>query len=247
MNVLLVVAHPEPASFNGALHRVAVDTLTAQGHDVQESDLYAMGFEAVAGPSDFTGPREDTERFRLDREQTFAHEAGTTALDIAAEQAKAAWADLVIFQYPMWWFMPPAILKGWFDRVFTRGFGYLPGRKYDSGLMRGKTAMVTVTTGTYADTYAPDGIDGALLDVMWPVHNGVLRYTGFDVLTPFAVHAPGRMTDDERRAVLDQYADDLRHLDERPRLFFHPREDYGDNERLLPHVEPRSGFQHRPV
>ena len=46
-------------------------------------------------------------------------------------------------------------------------------------------------------------LDGALLDVLWPVHNGLLRYTGFDVLAPFAVHAPGRMTADDRTAVLE--------------------------------------------
>ena len=59
-------------------------------------------------------------------------------------------ADLLILQFPLWWFGPPAILKGWFERVFTRGFGYMPGRKYDTGLMRGKRAMVSVTTGTSA-------------------------------------------------------------------------------------------------
>jgi NAD(P)H dehydrogenase (quinone) len=75
--------------------------------------------------------------------------------------------------------------------------------------------MVSVTTGTSADTYAPDGIDGAILDILWPVHNGILRYTGFDAVAS------------------------------RHRLFFHPRDDYGSDERLLPGVRPQSGFQHR--
>lgn len=246
MRVLVVVAHPEPQSFNGALHRTAVDTLRSVGHEVEASDLYAMGWKAVAGPDDFAGPREDDERFRLDREQTFAHDAGTTAADIVAEQHKIERADLLLLQYPMWWFGPPAILKGWFDRVFTRGFAYLPGRKYDTGMLRGKLAMVTVTTGTAESTYAPDGIDGALDDVLWPVHNGLLRYCGFDVLDPVAVHAPGRQSPESRAAALERYADDLWSLSDRPRLFFHPREDYGDDERLLPHVEIRSGFQRRP-
>jgi NAD(P)H dehydrogenase (quinone) len=245
MKALLVLAHPEPASFNGSLHRVAVETLTADGHEVQVSDLYAMAWNPVAGPGDVTGTREDPDVFRLDREQTHAHEAGTVAPEIVAEQEKVSWADLLLLQYPMWWFGPPAILKGWFDRVFTRGFGYLPGRKYDTGLMHGKTAMVAVTTGTSADTYAPDGVDGALLDVMWPVHNGLLRYTGFDVLEPFAVHAPGRLEPAQRTAILEQYAAELRAIESRSHLFFHARSDYGPDERLLPDVEPRSGFQHR--
>lgn len=244
MNILLVVAHPEPTSFNAALAGVAHSTLRDMGHDVRVSDLYAMGWKAVADGDDFA-IRENPHVLRLDKEQTFAHEGGTTSADIAAEQEKVAWADLVIFQYPMWWFGPPAILKGWFDRVFTRGFAYLPGRKYDTGLMRGKRAMVSVTTGTSSDTYAPDGIDGAILDVLWPVHNGVLRYTGFDVLEPFASYMVARLADADRAEILERFAHELQGIDSRPHLFFHPRSDYGDDERLLPTVEPRSGFQHR--
>ena len=109
MKALLVVAHPEPASFNGALHRAAEQTLRGAGHEVVVSDLYAMGWNPVAGPGD-VGEREDPQRFRLDKEQTYAHERGTVAPDIVAEQVKIAWAELVVLQYPMWWFGPPAIL-----------------------------------------------------------------------------------------------------------------------------------------
>jgi NAD(P)H dehydrogenase (quinone) len=245
MKVLLVHAHPEPQSFNGALTDAAVKALTETGHDVVVSDLYAMKFKAVADADDFTGTREDDSYLRIDREQTHAHEHASLAPDIVAEQNKVRDADLLILQYPMWWFGMPAILKGWADRVFTRGFAYLPGRKYDTGMMGGKLAMVSVTTGTSADTYAPDGIDGALLNVLWPIHNGLLRYSGFDVLTPFVTHMPGKISPDEREAALDAYRDHLQRIDSLPRLYFHPREDYGPDERLLPHVIPRSGFQSR--
>jgi NAD(P)H dehydrogenase (quinone) len=160
-----------------------------------------------------------------------------------AEQEKLSRADLVILQYPMWWwFGMPAILKGWADRVFTRGFAYLPGRKYDTGMFRGKRAMVSVTTGTSADTYAPDGIDGDILDILWPVHNGLLRYSGFEVLQPFVSYMPRRLTPEEREAELDRFAQHV--LADVPRLFFHPQEDYGPEERLRPGVIARSGFQH---
>ena len=245
MNVLLVHAHPEPKSFNGALTDTAVSTLAAVGHEVVVSDLYAMKWKAVADADDFTGSRADGAYLRIDREQTHAHEHGSLAADILDEQRKLRDADLLVLQYPMWWFGMSAILKGWADRVFTRGFAYLPGRKYDTGLMRGKLAMVSVTTGTSADTYAPDGIDGPLLNVLWPVHNGLLRYSGFDVLTPFAAHMPGRASAEERAEILAAYHAHLSDFDALPRLFFHPREDYGPDERLLPHVTPRSGVQRR--
>jgi len=210
------------------------------------SDLYAMKFKAVADADDYT-TREDADYLRIDREQTWAHQHDTVADDVTTEQNKIARANLVILQYPMWWFSMPAILKGWADRVFTRGFAYLPGHKYDTGLLTGKRALVSVTTGTSAETYMPDGIDGALLDILWPVHNGLLRYSGFDVLPPFAAHMPGKLDHAERQTQLERYADHLRQIRTVKPLFFHPRTDYDNCERLLPEIAPRSGFQHQPA
>jgi NAD(P)H dehydrogenase (quinone) len=243
VNVLIVHAHPEPKSFNGAMKDRALEILNGAGHEVVVSDLYAMGFNPVAGPGDTTGERNDPEFFSLQREQTAAYEAGRLSADIQAEIEKLKRADLVIFQFPVWWFGMPAILKGWADRVFARGFAYLPGRKYDTGMFKGKLAMVAATTGTSADTYAPDGIDGDILTVLWPIHNGLLRYAGFDVLPPFVAYMPGRVGDDGRKAYLEAYAKRLQEIDDTPRLFFHPAEDYGRNERLKPGVLARSGVQ----
>lgn len=242
-NVLIVYAHPEPRSFNGAMRDAAVETLRGCGHQVVVSDLYAQRFNAVLTEDDFTGEREDTACLRVAAEQTKAYETGTLASDIRLEQEKIRRADLVILQFPIWWFGMPAILKGWADRTFARGFAYMPGRKYDSGLFRGKLAMVAATTGTSADTYAPDGIDGDILSVLWPVHNGLLRYCGFDVLEPFIAYMPGRIGAVERQACLDTYRRRLFHFETIPRLFFHRAEEYGPNERLRPGVVARSGVQ----
>ena len=70
MNVLIVYAHPEPASFNGAMKDVAVETLTTAGHAVTVSDLYAMRFNAVVGAEDFRGERVDAARLTIAAEQT---------------------------------------------------------------------------------------------------------------------------------------------------------------------------------
>ncbi|CUX48469.1 NAD(P)H dehydrogenase (quinone) 1 [Agrobacterium deltaense Zutra 3/1] len=243
MNVLIVYAHPEPKSFNSAMKNLAVETLTAAGHEVVVSDLYAMGFNPVAGHDDFEGDASNPEFFSLPIEQTKACEKGTTAPDIAEEMEKLKRADLVIFQFPVWWFGMPAILKGWADRVFARGFAYMPGKKYDTGMFKGKLAMVAATTGTSADTYAPDGIDGDILTVLWPIHNGLLRYSGFDVLPLFVAYMPGRVGEDGRQAYLDAYKKRLGELETTARLYFHPKDDYGANERLKPGVLARSGVQ----
>ena len=148
MNVLIVYAHPEPRSFNGSLKDVAVRTLQALGHEVVVSDLYAMAFQPVVGPADFLGERANAQTLSIPREQTRAYETGTLAPDIVAEQDKLRRANLVIFHFPLWWFGMPAILKGWADRVLARGFAYVAGRKYDTGLLAGRLAMISTTTGT---------------------------------------------------------------------------------------------------
>ena len=246
MNVLILFAHPEPQSFNGALKDVALDTLSKAGHDVVVSDLYGMGFYPATGEEVFAGGRADPDVLSIAAEQTHAVENETLSPDIVAEQEKVLAANLMIFQFPMWWFGMPSILKGWVDRVFARGFAYLPGRKYDTGMLAGRQAMLSVTTGTSRDTYMPDGIDGDINDILWPIHNGILRYTGFDVLPPFVAYMPGRIGAAERSAQLDAYCDHLRSLETMAPLFFHPLSDYGPNERLKPGIVARSGFQRTP-
>jgi NAD(P)H dehydrogenase (quinone) len=243
MKALIVYAHPEPKSFNGAMKDLAVETLRGGGDEVEVTDLYAMRFKAVVGADDFHGERADPEFLSIAAEQTRAYETGTLASDIVAEQKKLARAEILILQFPIWWFGMPAILKGWADRVLARGFAYVAESKYDTGMLRGKTAMIAATTGTSADTYAPDGIDGDIHTVLWPVHNGLLRYCGFDVIEPFIAYMPGRVGPKVRQRYLDGYRARLFNIVHAPRLYFRPAQDYGPNERLRPGVIARSGVQ----
>src|SRR5438876_465948 len=123
MKILIVYAHPEPRSFNAALKNFAVEILTEAGHSVQVSDLYAMDFNCTGGPDDFL-EREDPGFFAYQREQIHASAASLFVPELKAEMEKLVWADFLIFQFPLWWFSVPAILKGWVDRVFAMGFSY---------------------------------------------------------------------------------------------------------------------------
>ncbi|MFF7451736.1 MULTISPECIES: NAD(P)H-dependent oxidoreductase [unclassified Streptomyces] len=221
MKVLIVHAHPEPASFNAALKDTAVATLGAQGHEVKVSDLYAMGFKAIPDADDFTTARKDPDRLQIDIEQEHQHETATFPPDVATEQAKVEWCDLMIFQFPIWWFSMPAILKGWVERVMARGFAYGGGRKHARGVFLGRKAMACCT-------------------------NGIFHYMGFTPLPPFTAFAPRLATEQERKECLDAYAERLRTIETTAPLFMHPREDYGPDQRLLPTVEARSGFQWNP-
>ncbi|MBT8443522.1 MAG: NAD(P)H-dependent oxidoreductase, partial [Gammaproteobacteria bacterium] len=116
---------------------------------------------------------------------------------------------------------------------------------WDRGIMRGKRAMLTFTTGAPETTFATDGRNGDLERVLWPLHAGVLGLCGFDVLPPFVAWAPAWAGDEEREALLTNYADRLRHIEADEPLFFHKLDEYGDNFRLKPKIEPRTPCQHR--
>jgi len=112
------------------------------------SDLYRMGWNAPLGTGDFEGERANPEYLDLSREQEHAFATGGHSADVKAEPAKVAEADFVLLHFPIGWFSMPAALKGWIDPVFSRGFAYSAGRKYDAGHFDGKRAMLCVTTGT---------------------------------------------------------------------------------------------------
>ena len=86
VNVLIVYAHPEPTSFASALKNVAVRALTAAGHRVELSDLYAEAFNPVAGRHDFKSAA-DPARFHYQSEQLHASRTGGFAADLVREQA----------------------------------------------------------------------------------------------------------------------------------------------------------------
>lgn len=218
-NVLIIHAHPERKSLNGSLTGVAIAELEKQGHRVQVSDLYAMGWKAVADAADFTDVKEP-ERFSYVRESKHAFSTDTQSLDIAVEQRKLLWADAMIFQFPMWWFTMPAILKGWIERVFAYGFAYGVGQhegvrwgdRYGEGVLAGRRAMLSVTIGGRLPHYGSRGVNGSLEDLLFPIHHGVLWYPGIDVLPPFVVYQADRLTPDGFETLADEYRCRLRGL-----------------------------------
>lgn len=244
MHVLIVYAHNEPASFNAAMKDLAVTTLTGAGHQVVVSDLYAQGFNPVAGPLDFTG-RGDSSRFDLGTEQAHAAKTRGFAPDVQAEIDKLLAAELLILQFPFWWYSVPAILKGWIDRVFAFGVAYDFGRTWDRGVFTGRRAMLSFTTSAPPTSSLPDGRNGDLERTLWPLHAGVLALCGYSVLPPFIAHAVRWVDDATRRATLDAYRTRLLNVERDKPLFFHKLEDYGKDGRLKPELEPLTPGQHR--
>ncbi|HVY04951.1 MAG TPA: NAD(P)H-dependent oxidoreductase [Burkholderiales bacterium] len=245
MKILFVFAHPEPKSFNGALLQTAMDHLNARGHQVRVSDLYAQRFDPSAGPADYT-ERANPDVYEYRAEMKHALAGSGYVPQIEEEQEKLRWCEVLILQFPMWWFGPPAILKGWIDRVMTYGFAYTPTQRFEDGLLKGRRALVSVTTGARESVFAPDGMDGDIHRILWPLQNGVLRYVGFDVLPPFIAHGIGLIDEPARVAMLDALRNRLDSLLADAPLFFHPLADYGPDRRLKPGVTARTSFQWNP-
>ncbi|MEX6502427.1 NAD(P)H-dependent oxidoreductase [Pseudomonas zhanjiangensis] len=231
MNVLIVHAHPEPRSFTSALCDLARETLQGQGHQVQVSDLYAMHWNPVASAADFA-ERQDPDYLVYALEQRLGAKHGSLAADIQGELDKLLWADLLILNFPLYWFSVPAILKGWIDRVLVSGVCYGGKRFYDQGGLVGKKALVSLTLGGREHMFGEGAIHGPLEDMLRPLLRGTLAYVGLDVLPPFvAWHVP-YISHEARQDFLVAYQRRLSEIERDQPLAF-PRLELFD-ERLYP-------------
>jgi NAD(P)H dehydrogenase (quinone) len=217
MNILIVYAHPEPKSFNGAMKDLAYQALREAGHSVQISDLYALHFDATGGANDFT-EIADKDFFNYLNEQVRATNEGGFVPEVKTEMEKVVWADFLLFQFPLWWFSFPAIVKGWIDRVFAMGFSYEIRRNFESGIFRGKRAMLALTTGSPGILFRSDGKLGSIEDILHHIHWGMLRYVGMDVLPPFVAFGAARATPEQRAAYLEAYKERLRTVEATPAM-----------------------------
>jgi NAD(P)H dehydrogenase (quinone) len=206
MRVLIVHAHPEPQSFNAALTRAATEALRGNGHEVTVSDLYADHFDPVAGRHDFL-QAANPDRFHYQSEQENAAVKRGFAPDIAREQTRLLSADLLVLQFPLWWGGPPAIVKGWLDRVLAYGVAYVDGRRFTSGLFRGRRAILSVTTGGTPERFRPEDAYGNIEQVLWPVRRLALEYMGYEVEEPFVCYAAPRVGDAQRATYLKAWCE----------------------------------------
>lgn len=104
MCVHVVYAHPSPNSFTAAVHRHIVEGLAARGHQVNDLGLYAEHFQPVT---------------LAEREVHYA--VGATRAGVVRYVERLGAAEALVLCFPIWWYGMPAILKGWFDRIWLPG------------------------------------------------------------------------------------------------------------------------------
>lgn len=222
---LWVNAHPRPCSLNGRLFHAGVESLASR-RTVLTSDLYAQGFDPVLTDADLgasaTAPGGIAEQLG------HAHAHGELPRDIVDEQSKLAAADLLVLQFPLWWYGPPAILKGWLDRVLVSGFAFdgdldpelgVP-RRYGEGGLAGRRALVVVTAGEDAGSIGSRGISGDVESLLFPLLHGTLWYVGIEPLALHVVHDADALDRSAVDAEVERLAERLRGIDEEPGLGF---------------------------
>jgi putative NADPH-quinone reductase len=151
MNILLILAHPADGSFNHAIAYEAINALQSHRHNVLFHDLYRENFDPIL----------TTEEIPAD---------GPVPELIQRHGREIAEADGIIIIHPNWWGQPPAILKGWVDRVIRPGVAYefLEGDKGEGvprGLLKAKTAIVFNTSNT--SIIREQDVFGDPLETLW--------------------------------------------------------------------------------
>src|SRR5690606_18400404 len=157
---LIVIAHPDSNSFNQAIKTRLVTALKEQNHQVRMRDLYGHGFDPVLS---------------LEELQRYDSQEGEVPADVKLEQDEILWADHLIFIYPTWWWSMPAVMKGYFDRVFVPGFAFEVGDQGIKGLLEGKNAWIIQTTGSDQAYIAENGLDKM---VKIPMEIGLFNFCG---------------------------------------------------------------------
>jgi NAD(P)H dehydrogenase (quinone) len=160
---LIVVAHPVEDSFTMSLTRTWLGELTRIGHEVRVHDLYRMGFNPVLSA----------------RELTEGSDVHVRMADVLIAQEDVIDADVVTVIYPLWWMAMPAIMKGYIDRVFSRGFAYETQPGAVRGLLSGRRAVVVTVSGAPLASLVEDGSWQAM-QVLQDTH--IFRAAGFDLV-----------------------------------------------------------------
>jgi NAD(P)H dehydrogenase (quinone) len=151
MRILIVLGHPNPGSLNHAIAYAVRDDMCEAGHDVVFHDLYAEHFDPLLLADEIP-------------------ENGNVPAVIQAHCNDLCSADGIIIVHPNWWGQPPAILKGWIDRIFRPGIAYRfeegdSGEGIPIGLLRAKAAIVLNTSNTKEER--EQTAFGDPLDAIW--------------------------------------------------------------------------------
>lgn len=243
---LVLTIHPEPHSFTAAWAVASASALRALGYTVLTSDPYASGFDPALRADQFPNAEAPFDPLK-------AMESIPSPQDVRTEVDMIHASDLLVIHFPLWWFGPPAMLKGWLDRVLVHGALHDVDRRFDAGICRGKRVLFCVTTGARASECGQDGKEADTNMLLWPTAYA-LRYCGFDIYAPLIAHGVHGYHRGARKAELDQRLSQvisaqrsiLEGLANRPLIPFNADADFNADGRLRPSAPSHSPFIRHP-
>lgn len=191
MKTLVVVAHPNPASFNkNGIVETVVSELKSKNHEVVVRDLYELNFNPVLSGADFGAFAE-----------------GNTPADIQTERDYISWANNIVLVYPVWWIGRPAIMQGYFDRVLGFNFAFTVDENGARGLLKNEKALVINTAGTPEFIY--DAWPDSKSLITRPVAEGVLGYCGITNVKQMTFFGIAGSTDEQRAQILSEIKSEI--------------------------------------
>ena len=185
MKHAVILAHPAHKSLNAEIAHAYVEFIERLGHDVIVRDLYRMRFDPCLKAAEFPGPKAP--KFRD---------------DVLRERQRLADVDVFVLVYPLWFNAPPAILKGYIDRVFSMGFGFKPGVGGAQPALTGRK-LISFTTSGAPDFWMRD--TGALSALMRLFDSHLGGTCGLSVIDH--AHFGGMVSDITPEAFEDVLAD----------------------------------------
>ncbi len=191
MNHLIITAHPGTRSFNHSVAAAYTGELEEHGQNVARRDLYALGFNPVLSARDMT-----------------AMARGKLPRDIRAELKAVKNADVITMISPLWWRGFPAVLKGYIDRVFTAGVGYLSNDAKSPKSLSGRKAVIITTSEATVDELKSNGT----LRALKADHKEMMDYCGIDLLGQLYL---GGVPSSMSRAAGEQHLETIRRFVQR--------------------------------
>lgn len=163
LNHLIIYCNPNMKSLSAAYRDAVVELTEMSGDRVNVRDLYNIGFHPVLEQTDL---------------EAIKH--GQIPPEIKVEQDYIMWADLLTFIYPIWWAGMPALLKGYIDRVFSKGFAYIMDDEgHWKGLLEEKKVVILNNMGYPYDYYEKNGMLASLKQI---AEEGIFKFCGINVL-----------------------------------------------------------------
>lgn len=139
-------------------------------------------------------------------------------IDVAAEQAAAASADLIVWQHPLQWYSMPPLMKLWLDEVLAHGWAYGHAGGRVTQALRGKDLWLVLSTGGTEAAYHPQGYNRYFMDAFLPPYEQTAALCGLRFLPPLVQHGAHQLTPEALHAHVDVYAERLRHYPDWPEI-----------------------------